>query len=464
MPSKDPLDELEEVLGPAALLTDPIDLARHTEPFRGPRGATPAVVRPSSVEEVREVVRWARRHRQRLLPQGANTGLVAASTPPPTGGPATVVVSTDRLAGDLRVDPVDRAAVVGAGTRLSALEAAAAPHGLTLPIDLGADPSIGGMVATNTGGARMLRHGDVRRHVLGVRAVVADEGCTVVDELTTLRKHNNGPSLSQAFVGSSGAFGIITDVAVELEALPAARACAWVIPVGDDQALEALLLLERGYGTWLEAFEVVSREALAAGLPLSDAARPFGEREPELAVLVELSGRADVEDRLVEALADLFDAGLLEDAVVADAGRAWLPRHGISEGLRRLGTVVGSDVSVPRPALPRFRRVARERVAQRFPGAIVADFGHWGDGGVHCNVVLPDGAGAEEVAAVRELVLGLAVREFGGSFSAEHGIGPVNADWWRATVPPATRALVEGMKQLFDPLGVLGHPGLPFGG
>src|SRR5690606_8623235 len=128
-------------------------------------------------------------------------------------------------------------------------------------------------------------------------------------------------------------------------------------------------------------FEVVSREALAAGLPLSDAARPFGEREPELAVLVELSGRADVEDRLVEALADLFDAGLLEDAVVADAGRAWLPRHGISEGLRRLGTVVGSDVSVPRPALPRFRRVARERVAERFPGAIVADFGHWGDGG-----------------------------------------------------------------------------------
>src|SRR5690606_10143614 len=101
------------------------------------------------------------------------------------------------------------------------------PHGLTLPIDLGADPTIGGMVATNTGGARMLRHGDVRRHVLGVRMVVADDECSVVDELTTLRKHNTGPSLSQLAVGSSGAFGIVTDVALELERLPAARACAW---------------------------------------------------------------------------------------------------------------------------------------------------------------------------------------------------------------------------------------------
>ena len=461
------MHELLGELGERGVLTDPADLVRYCEPFRGRPGQTPAVLRPAEVDQVRAVVRWARRHRVRLLPQGGATGLVGASTPPPGGeGRATVVVSLERMDARPVVDPVDRTAVVRAGTRLSALNEAAGAHGLTLPIDLGADPMLGGMVATNTGGARMVRHGDVRRHVLGVRAVVADEECGVLDDLTTLRKHNVGPSASHWFVGSGGAFGIITDVAVQLEQLAASRACAWVVPRDGRAALDALLHLERRHGSWLEAYEVVSAEALDAALAHGATVHPFGDRpSPGYSVLVELAGDDEgAEDRLLTALGELADQDLVEDGVVVDPDRAWLPRHAVSEGLRQLGTVLGFDVSVPRPALPPFLQRAREVVHEVAPEAVVADFGHWGDGGVHCNVVLP---GVEVVDPdlahrLRDAVLGLTVHEFGGSFSAEHGIGPSNADWWRAATPEGVQRLTRQLKAVFDPLGVLGHPGLPY--
>lgn len=465
MPTPVQLEELAVALGPAGLLTRPDDVARYCEPYRGRVGTTDAVVRPSTVDEVREVVRWARRHRVHLLPQGAISGLVGASTPPPgTADSGPVVVTMERLDRAPVVDPVDSTAIVTAGTRLSRLQEAAAPHGLTLPIDLGADPSIGGMVATNTGGARMLRHGDVRRHVLGVRAVIADESCSVVDELSTLRKHNMGPSLSHLLVGSSGAYGIITDVALALERLPESRACAWCTPRDPQAALEALMLLEHRYGQWLEAFEGVSAEALDAALAHGSSVRPFGDApSPPLSLLIEFAGGVGAEDELLRGLTALSDDGFIVDGVVVDPDRAWIPRHLVSEGLRNRGTVLGFDVSVPRPALPAFRARVRSAVHEVAPRVVVADFGHWADGGVHCNLVLVEPEDDETVQRLREIVLGTAVREFGGSFSAEHGIGPSNSDWWSATVPAPVRDLTGAIKEVVDPLGVLGHPGLPYG-
>lgn len=462
------LDRLAGTLGPAAVLRDPSDLERYTRPFRGSPGSTPAVLRPASVDEIRAVVGWARTHLVRLLPQGAASGLVGASTPPVDPHPPTVVVSLERLDGPPMIDPVDRTAIVTAGTRLSRLEEHAAPHGLTLPIDLGADPTIGGMVATNTGGARMLRRGDVRRHVLGVRAVIADEDCSVIDELSTLRKHNMGPSLTHLMVGSAGAFGIVTDVALDLDRRPDSRACAWVHPTDATAVLAALVHLEPRYGDVLEAFEVVSAEALDAGLATATgphAVRPFGNLpSPPESILVEFAGNGpSAEDRLVEALSELAEAGWVRDALVVDAARAWEPRHRVSDGLRRLGDVIGLDVAVPRPALPALVDRVRVEIGRIDPSVVVAPFGHWADGGVHCNLVVPDGhEPALPAAALRDRVLRIVVDEFGGSFSAEHGIGPHNAAWWRDTVPDATRRLTAEIRSLVDPLGVLGHPGLPF--
>lgn len=467
MTATDALAELAAELGGSAVRTDPAEIAGHVTPWRGDTGDASAVVRPADTEQVRLVVAWARRHRVRLVPQGANTGLVGASTPPP--GSEAVVLSTELMSAPPTIDPVDRTAVAQAGVRLSALNEAAARHGLCLPIDLAADPSLGGMVATNTGGSRMLRHGDMRRALLGVRAVLADERCSVVDELSTLRKHNVGPSIGQLLVGSGGGLGIVTEVAVELRPLPADRACAWLVPMDLTSTLQVLRRLETDAADDLSAFEVVSAEALDAATALDSVqVRPFGDRTPPHSVLVEFEGRAGAEDRLVAALAMLSAAGLVADAVVMPPAQAWSVRHAVTEGLAHRGTVVGFDVSVPRPALPVLVERVRTALAEDLPRAVLADFGHWGDGGVHCNVSFPHQDGhpsppsTDERRIARELVLGLAVERLGGSFSAEHGVGPANADWWHRSTAPGTAALLARIAGVADPLGILGHPGLPY--
>jgi FAD/FMN-containing dehydrogenase len=467
VPSPTALAELRDRLGELAVRTDPDEVAGHVVPWRGPRGDAAAVVRPADVDQVRTTVRWAREHRVRLVPQGANTGLVGASTPP--SGSDAVVLSMSRLDAPPAVDAVERTAVVQAGVLLSSLNEAAAPHGLSLPIDLGADPTLGGMVSTNTGGARMLRHGDLRAAVLGVQAVLADEACSVVDELTTLRKHNVGPSMGRLMVGAGGALGVVTAVALELSPLPADRATAWCRPASTDALVGALEVLERAWPDDLSAFEVVSGAALAAAQALPAVrVRPFGTAPlPEHTVLIEFEGAAGAEDRLVGALGELGERGLLTDAVVLPPDDAWSVRHAVSEGLGRLGTVVGIDVSVRRRDLPALVSAVRETVGSQLPGVQVADFGHWGDGGVHCNLVLPrhDGPTDEElVERARRLVLELVVERFDGSFSAEHGVGPLNAHWWSSTTSEGTRALLARVARAADPLGILGHPGLPYRG
>jgi FAD/FMN-containing dehydrogenase len=353
---------------------------------------------------------------------------------------------------------------VSAGVRRSALDEAAAPDGLWFPIDLASDPALGGMVATNTGGARMLRHGDVRRRLLGLEAVVADDELSVLDDLTTLRKDNTGPGPSSWFVGSCGALGVVTRVAVELEHLPVERACALIAPSGPAATLRVLRAVESGLGPLLSAFEVMSHAATEAALDTVDGLhRPFPGPLPELVVLAEADGpigTADILERVVAALAD----GDVADAVLAPPEEAWALRHSITEGLARRGVVVGFDVSVPRSELVGFRADARRLVADALPRATVADFGHWGDGGVHCNLVFPADAPPDgsERALARQLVFGCAVDDHRGSYSAEHGIGPHNADWWRRVTPAANRRAIRTLRDRFDPDRVLGHPGLPF--
>lgn len=456
------LDELRSVLGPMGILGPDGPLDAYEVPARGDRGPSAAVVRPRDVEQVREVVRWARRHRIRILPQGANTGLVGSSTPSPdpSRGPQ-VVLSTELLTPPIVIDPVERTAVVGAGTRLSELNDAAAADGLHLPIDLGSDPAVGGMAATNTGGSRMLAHGDMRRQILGLRFVIADEDCTVVDELTSLRKDNTGPRLWPLLVGSGGALGVITHVAVELAPRPAERVTAWVHPRSLTAIPTMLVALEARLDDRLSAFEVISAAALAAVAQLPDPPPVPAPGPSGRVAMVEVSGPRGVEDQLVEALAALEGDAAPLDGHLAPAAHTWGVRHRITEALARRGTVVGADVSVPRAALPLLVSGVERRLTEIGLGGALADFGHWGDGGVHCNVVLAPDASQRDVAEIRSVIFDV-VDELGGSYSAEHGIGPVNAQRWRRTTPPGRRKVLAAVAATVDPLGILGHPDLPY--
>jgi FAD/FMN-containing dehydrogenase len=400
------------------------------------------------------------------VPQGANTGLVGASVP--DAGGRMVVLSLERLNRRLEIDVLDRTVRVDAGVLLSTLNQALAEHGLMFPVDLSADPQIGGMVAANTGGGRLLRYGDVRHNLLGLEVVLHDG--SVVDTLTALRKNNTGLDLKQLFTGTFGSFGVVTGAVLQVAPLPRQRATALVGLHRGEAALDLLRALERGLSEFLTAFEVMSAGALAPVFRGPGALRnPFGQAEPPpYTVLVELAST------LPEATLDL--AGLLEetlgahleaheddlaDVLVAPPESLWAIRHHISESLRGEGRVLAFDLAVPRSMLPAFTEAVKEVLAGEYPFFRVCDFGHWGDGGTHLNLVWDEAAApipaGELVPRVQRRVYDLAVLEFGGSYSAEHGVGPHNQAFFDLYAGPRQKAVGALLKDHFDPGGMLGR-------
>ena len=417
------------MVGPSGLIVDAADRTAYETPARYAGGTAAAVVRPATTEQVSAVVAYLVRRGLPFTPQGANTGLAEGSTPDASG--AHVVLSLDRLTAPLEIDAADRTATVGAGVRLSALNAVLEPHGLFLPIDLGADPSLGGMAATNTGGARFLRYGDMRRHVLGLEVVLADAAGTVLQLSHGLRKDNAALALRQLFVGGCGALGIITKVTVEVHRRPRQTATALLVPRDADAVLPLLQAFEAEAGSTLTAFEGMSKAAMTRAIDhVPSLGNPFAGGIPDYAVLVELTrswapreGEASLDEVLQRIAGDLLerDDGPLVDALFGPVDRMWALRHGLSEGLRASGPVMGLDLSFRRRDLARFRREAVLMLDADFPDYALCDFGHVADGGGHFNLVGP--ADPDRRAALREAVLTLAIDGFGASFSGEHGLG-----------------------------------------
>jgi FAD/FMN-containing dehydrogenase len=436
------------------------DLAAYEQPWRGEAGKARAVVRPRDVNEVRDIVRWAVRERVRLLPQGANTGLVGASTPDTDG--QSVVLSTERLTDELRIDTVERVAHVDAGVRLSALNAAAAEHGLHLPIDLAADPTLGGMIATNTGGTRVLRYGALRQHVVNVPSVAATAGADTFGYRPALGKDSRGLDMAQMMVGSGGALGIVTEVTVRLTPLPTQRATWWILPTSEHVVVDLLLFLQQA-GDGLSAFELVSTNAMMAAAHAPEQVRlPFAlDAITDDAALIEWVGPGS--EDLADVLQQAANRGLVDDAVEMPPDAAWAVRHAVTDGMRTMGTVLGHDVAVSRRLLGGIRTEARKKVAKIAPRARLCEFGHAGDGGLHLSVLFPHDVepptDAERTAirnALDDLVASV------GTYSAEHGLGPLNAKRWLATASPMEQAVVKALKLALDPVGILGHPGHPY--
>jgi FAD/FMN-containing dehydrogenase len=219
------LDRLRAIVGTGQILTDADDLPAYRTDGRGTGGGIPiAVARPASMQEVSDLMRAAAEHGVRIVVQGGCTGLAGAGLA--SESDTDLIVNLDRLSRHIEIDPVNRTATVDAGVRLSALNAAAAEHGLFFPIDLGADPSIGGMIAANAGGARLLRYGDVRANLMAVDMVRADADGTILSLGAPLWKNNTGLDLKQLLVGSGGSTGIVTRATVALQRRPALQITA----------------------------------------------------------------------------------------------------------------------------------------------------------------------------------------------------------------------------------------------
>ena len=452
-------DALLQIVGPAGLVIAPPDRRSYETAARYGGGTAAAVVRPADTAQVSAVLRHVVRRGLAYTPQSGNTGLVLGSTPDASG--TELVLSLDRLRAPPRVNLGDRTVAVAAGTRLSALNAALEPHGLCLPIDVGSDPMIGGMVATNTGGARFLRYGDMRRHVLGLEVVLPDEMGTVLKLSDGLRKDNAHLDLRQLFVGSCGAFGIITAATLEVHPVPRQTAVALLVPRDEAAVLELLSAFEAEAAETLTAFEGMSAAAMRRALAHVPALRnPFPDGLPDYAILVELSsaaasrpGFATLEDLLEAVITQLAEraSAPLSDVRFGAPDRLWALRHALSEGLRAGGPVVGFDLSFRRGDVMTFRRVAIACLAAQFPDYEVCDFGHIADGGVHFNLV-PRVAGQTtdtRTEALRDRVLSLAIEDFGASFSGEHGIGRANQAAYDRYVPTPVQCYSGAIAQVF---------------
>ncbi len=419
-----------------ANITTPRDMVTYLEGVRGERGQSPIVLRPTSTQEVALCVHHCASHDIPFVPQSGNTGLVGASVPDDTGQMA--VLSLDKLRGVFKVDLANRSVTVGAGLRLSDVNARLTEHGLFFPIDLGSDPMIGGMVATNTGGGRFLRYGDVRRNVLGLTVVLNTVEADILTLGSPVRKNNTGPDWKQNYIGTSGWYGVITEVILNLEPVVQEQETAIIVPSSDAAMLVLLQHLEARLGPLLSAYEFMSEPAMRhAFAHVSSLKNAFEDGIiPPNAVLIEVSrttSKAPWDTPLDEVLQSaLMEAWELENAPLQDAlfGRPeeiWALRHALSEGVKSAGPLIAFDLGFTRDKVIAFRAEMARMLPQEFPEIEICDFGHLGDGGLHFNLIKSGGPLTSDYELeLRDWVVEAAVERFGASYSAEHGIGPKN--------------------------------------
>ncbi len=464
------LSELAAILGAAGLLTDPADTTPYCSDWRALyHGRAAAVARPADAGELARVVRACAAAGVAMVPQGGNTSLVGGAVP--DAGGAQVVVSLARLRRVRHVDPIDMTMTVEAGVTLKAAQDAAFAAGCQLPLSISSEGTaqIGGVLAANAGGNNTLRHGNARDLVLGLEVVLPDG--QVWEGLRRLRKDNTGYCLRQLFVGSEGTLGFITAAVLKLVAAPADVAVALCAVPSPEAALDLFGRFRRHDPGSVQAFEYMSGAGMAlvlrhipgATLPLAGEAAHY--------VLVELASpraEAGLRAALETVLEAALDAGVVEDAAIAESGaqRAalWRLREEHAEGQKREGASVKNDVSVPVSRVPELIRRATAACEALVPGIRAVPFGHIGDGNIHFNLEQPEGEDGQAFLArdheIMDAVAGV-VRSLDGSFSAEHGVGrlkPYMMAQWRGGAELDT---MRRIKAALDPQGLM-NPGTLF--
>ena len=457
---------LRGLLGEAGVLTG-TDTAGYETGARYDQGKSLFVVRPATTLQTSAAVSYCVREGIHIIPQAGNTGVVGASTPDASGQQA--VLSIDRLTKKFELDLDNRSVHADAGMRLSDLNSRLEEHGLFFPIDLGADPRLGGMLATNTGGARFLKFGDVRRNALGITVVLADEEGTVIDLCSGLRKNNAGVDWKHLFIGTAGAFGIITECVLNLERVTQQTATALLVPADAAKVMPLLNAMETRLGSYLTAFEGMSGNAIAATMAHMPSLRnPFqGGGIPKYVILAEIGrswhprpGEQPITDTLETVLAELWEdeRHLLEDAVMGPPHEIWAIRHALPEGVRHLGKLVAFDLSFRRGNLMPFCERMAIEIPEKFPDVSICDFGHIGDGGVHFNLVaLKTSANAEDSTfekRIRDWLVDIVVDDFGGSFAAEHAIGRKNQAYYDAYTSQKLKDMAVALKPITSPGGL----------
>jgi FAD/FMN-containing dehydrogenase len=462
------LAEAAALLGPRGLTSDPDLMTPWLTDWRGRfTGRALALASPASTEEVAALVKLCAAHGVPIVPQGGNSSMSGGATPSEDGG--SLLLSLRRMNAIREVDAEGRKATCEAGVVLQTLHEAAAEAELRFPLTLGGKGSatIGGLISTNAGGGQVLRHGSMRAQVLGLEAVLADGA--VFSQLTPLKKDNRGFDLKQLLIGSEGTLGVVTAATLRLLPAVADRVVIWA-GVSSLRAARALLLYcDDAIGEPLEQFEVMPQSCLEAVLAhLPDARAPLAESHAWHALIEVVADRSSADglrDRCEAVMADAFEQGLVEDATFAaseaQAEAFWLLRESIAPAERARGPAVQHDISVPVERMPEFVEAAVPAIEAAWPGTAAVAFGHLGDGNVHFHVIAPAGSdmswtmgdGMQISHEVNDLVT-----RWGGSISAEHGIGQLKRDELARLGDPVALDIMRRVKAALDPACLL-NPG-----
>ena len=465
LPTPDDLETLSRICGDGGVrrgedmvpyLTDPRDLVD---------GAAAIVLRPSSTEQVAEIVRHCAGRQIGIIPYGGGTGLVVAQLS--RDGAGMVVLSLERMNKVRSVVPDEGALVAEAGVILADIQAAAEEAGRLFPLSLAAQGScrIGGNLSTNAGGVGVLRYGNARDLCLGIEAVLPNG--EVLHGLKTLRKDNTGYDLRHLLIGAEGTLGVITAAALKLYPKPGSVVTAMLTVPSPAAAVSLLRHLQDGLGDNVTAFELIRAQGMQfLEQVLPDLVDPLPDRPP-WRVLTEITGAegSDLQARTEAALAAAFERELATDGVIASSeaqrGNMWNIREHLPEGNRRVGSISSHDISVPIGRIAEFLDKADALIAGIDPALRINCFGHMGDGNLHYNVFPPEGRAHKDYDNQRKVLKQSVhdlVAELGGSFSAEHGVGRMKTEDLIRYGDPTKIAAMRAIKAALDPAGIM-NPG-----
>jgi FAD/FMN-containing dehydrogenase len=452
---------LKEALGAAVVTEEPELLDRHSRDWSVVPAHRPlAVLRPRTTAEVAVCLRTCNDHGQPVVLQGGRTGVSGGAVP----GAGEVALALDRLTGVEAIDPAAATMTVRAGTPLEVVQEAARDAGFFCPLDLGARGScaIGGNIATNAGGNRVVRYGMTRQMVLGLEVVLADG--TVLEMLNSMIKNNAGFDLKHLFIGSEGQLGVITRAVLKLEPLPVSSATAYCGLSGFPAALAFLErarvelsgLLSSFEIMWPGYYDLIIGTAGRVGAP--GLRRPLAGRHG-MYILIETQGAdpATDQDRFERFMEGCLAAGILDDAAMAqsheDARAFWAVRDAVAEFTSLMGERTEFDLGLPIARIGACTEALETAIKERWPAAVIVFYGHLGDGNIHLQVATP-GTAPHPGHAIEDLVYGI-MRDFGGTVTAEHGLGSLKAPYLGHCRTPAEIAVMRQLKATLDTKGIL---------
>jgi FAD/FMN-containing dehydrogenase len=460
----DILPRFAAIVGERYAITDPAAQEPYLTEMRDLyHGRTPMVLRPGSVAEVSAILRLANETGTAIVPQGGNTGLVGGQLP----FNGEVLLSLNRMDKIREVDATSNTITAEAGVPLGRVREAAAGVDRLYPLLLPSEGTctVGGNLSTNAGGTTAVSWGVARAQALGLEVVLADG--RVLNNLNKLKKDNTGYDLKNLFIGAEGTLGVITAATLRMIPRPRSVETAFAGVASPEAALELLGIAADRSGGDVTSFELMVRLGIDAVLKYSSGCRdPLAEQHPWYA-LIELSSQAreGLRDTMEAILADGVERGLVADAAIADSldqtKAFWRIREMFGEVQRQVGGSIKHDISVPVAHVPAFIREANEAVVKLIPGSRPLPFGHLGDGNIHYNVAQPVDADKAAFLArwhdVNKAVFDV-VLKYGGSISAEHGIGVMKRDLLPTIKDPVAMDLMRALKRTLDPKGIL-NPG-----